>query len=335
MVKAGVVGGGSWGTALAHHLALKGITVDLWVREQSVCDQIKNKGINEVFLPEIMLSDNIRPVQSFKEVSEAKDLLLVVVPSQFFRDILSELSPFLSSSTPLVVGTKGVENQTLMTMSQVLKSVAPEAWNNAFACLSGPSFAREVCCKHPTAVTLASKDKQLATYLQEIFSTDYFRVYTTHDVVGVELGGALKNVIAIAAGASDGLGFGYNARAALITRGLAEITRLGVSMGAQPATFAGLAGMGDLVLTCTGDLSRNRSVGLKIAKGIPLAEIISGMNMVAEGIKTSQAAYNLSKKMNVEMPVATEVYRIIYEEKNPQEAVRDLMGRQLREEPEV
>jgi len=256
MVKAGVVGGGSWGTTLAHHLALKGINVDLWVREEDVYSQIKEKRINETFLPGITLSKAIRPVQSFKEVSREKDFLFVVVPSHFFRTILTELSPFFSSATPLIVGTKGIENETLMTMSQVVASVLPEGWGDRFACLSGPSFAREVCYKHPTAVTLASRNKGLSIYLQGLFSTDYFRVYTAQDVIGVELGGALKNVIAIAAGISDGLGFGFNARAALLTRGLAEITRLGVSMGAQPSTFAGLAGIGDLILTCTGDLSR-------------------------------------------------------------------------------
>jgi len=334
MVRIGVVGAGSWGTTLAHHIALKGIDVDLWVREEDVCYQIKKKRINETFLPGIELSRGIRPVQSFNEVSREKDLLLIVVPSHFFRNILIELSPFLSSSTPLVVGTKGIENETFMTMSQVVKSVLPGDWADKFVCLSGPSFAREVCEKHPTAVTLASRNKKLATYLQELFSTDYFRVYTTQDVIGVELGGALKNVIAIAAGALDGLGFGFNARAALLTRALAEITRLGVSMGAKPLTFAGLTGIGDLILTCTGDLSRNRMVGLKIAQGIPIEEIVSNMKMIAEGIKTSRSAYGLAKKMGIQMPITAEVYNIIYKGKDPRKAVKDLMTRQLKVELE-
>ncbi len=334
MVRIGVVGGGSWGTAIANHMALKGYDIDLWVREEDVYRQIKEKRINETFLPGIKLSNGIKPVQSFKEVSREKDLLLIVVPSHFFRSILNELSPFLSSSIPIAVGTKGIENETLMTMSQVVKSALPGDWDDRFACLSGPSFAREVCEKHPTAVTIASRNKKLATYLQGLFYTDYFRVYTTQDVIGVELGGALKNVIAIAAGASDGLGCGSNTRAALITRGSAEITRLGVSMGAIPLTFAGLAGIGDLILTCTGDLSRNRMVGLKIAKGIPVEEIISGMKMVAEGIKTSQSAYSLAKKMNIEMPITTEVYNVIYKGKDPRKAVKDLMTRQLKVELE-
>jgi len=334
MVRIGVVGGGSWGTAMANHMALKGFDVDLWIREEEVCHQIREKRVNEAFLPGIKLSNGIRPVQSFEEVSSAKDLLLIVVPSHVFRDISTKLSPFLSPSTPVVVGTKGIENETLMTMSQVIKSVLPRSWADSFASLSGPSFAREVCYKHPTAVTLASRNKKLAKYLQELFSADYFRVYTTQDVIGVELGGALKNVIAIAAGASDGLGFGYNARAALITRGLAEITRLGVCMGAKPLTFAGLAGIGDLILTCTGDLSRNRMVGLSIAKGVSIQEIISGMHVVAEGIKTSLSAYNLAKKMGIEMPISTEVYNIIYKGKDPRKAVKDLMTRELKVELE-
>jgi glycerol-3-phosphate dehydrogenase (NAD(P)+) len=334
MVRIGVVGGGSWGTAIANHMALKGIDVDLWVREEDVYNQIKKKRINETFLPGIRLSNRIRPVQSFRKVSKEKDFLLIAVPSHFFRNILTELSSFLSSSAPLVVGTKGIENETLMTMSQVVESVLPGDWGDKFVCLSGPSFAREVCYEHPTAVTLASRNQKLATHLQELFSTDYFRVYTTQDVVGVELGGALKNVIAIAAGASDGLGFGCNARAALITRGLSEITRLGVSMGAKPLTFAGLTGIGDLILTCTGDLSRNRMVGLKIAEGVPVEEIISGMKMIAEGIKTSLSAYNLAKKVGIEMPIITEVYNIIYKGKDPRKAVKDLMTRELKVELE-
>jgi glycerol-3-phosphate dehydrogenase (NAD(P)+) len=334
-VRIGVVGAGSWGTALANHMALKEIDVDLWVREEDVYRQIKERRINTAFLPDIKLSGKIRPVRSFKEVSEKKDFLLIVVPSHFFRNILIELSPFVSLSTPLVVGTKGIENETLMTMSQVAASILSVTCDDVFACLSGPSFAREVGCKLPTAVTLASKNKTLATYLQEVFSAEYFRVYTTQDVIGVELGGALKNVIAIAAGALDGLGIGSNARAALITRGLAEITRLGVSMGAEPLTFAGLAGMGDLVLTCTGGLSRNRMVGLKIGQGISVGEITSGMDMVAEGVKTSMSAYNLARREGVEMPIITEVYRIIYEGKDPARAVKDLMTRQLKPELEV
>jgi glycerol-3-phosphate dehydrogenase (NAD(P)+) len=334
MLKVGVVGAGSWGTALANHLALKGLGVDLWVRERDVFHQIRDRRTNETFLPGIQLSEKIQPAQSFRKLACEKDLVLIVVPSHVFRNTLYKLAPHLSAETPLVVGTKGIENETLMTMSQVVKCVIPEYGSDHFACLSGPSFAREVCEKHPTAVTLASSNEGLARHLQELFSTEYFRVYTTRDVVGVELGGALKNVIAIGAGVSDGLGFGSNARAALITRGAAEIARLGVSLGAEPVTFAGLAGIGDLILTCTGDLSRNRMVGLKIAQGMPLDKIISSMKMVAEGIKTSLSAYRLAKKMGIDMPITTEVYRIIYKGKDPHRAVKDVMTRELKVEPE-
>jgi glycerol-3-phosphate dehydrogenase (NAD(P)+) len=334
MRKIGVVGAGSWGTAVAHHLALKGIGVDLWVRERDVFHQIRDRRMNDTFLPGIRLSKKIEPVQSFRQVAREKDLVLIVVPSHVFRNTLRKLAPYLLAEAPLLVGTKGIEGETLMTMSQVVKSVIPEYGSDRFACLSGPSFAREVCEKHPTAVTLASSNKGLARSLQKLFSTEYFRVYTTTDVIGVELGGALKNVIAIGAGVSDGLGFGSNARAALITRGAAEIARLGVSLGAEPVTFAGLAGIGDLILTCTGDLSRNRMVGLKIAQGMPIDKIISSMKMVAEGIKTSLSAYRLAKKMGIEMPITAEVYHIIYKGKDPRRAVKDVMTRELRGEPE-
>jgi glycerol-3-phosphate dehydrogenase (NAD(P)+) len=334
MTRIGVVGGGSWGTALAHHMALKGFDIDLWVREEEVRLQIEKKGVNQEFLPRVSLSDGVHPVRSFEEVCSSKDFLVIAVPSQFFRAIVTEIAPFLTGSTPLLVATKGIENNTLMTMSQVAASVRGKDHEGAFACLSGPSFAREVCQQHPTAVTIASSNGELSTMLQGVLSTEYFRAYTTDDVVGVELGGALKNIIAIAAGTSDGLDFGSNARAALITRGLAEITRLGVAMGAEPLTFSGLAGLGDLVLTCTGDLSRNRMVGLKIAEGMPVEEIVSSMRMIAEGIETSKAATMLARREGVEMPITVEVYRIIYEGKDPREAVRDLMTRELKGEME-
>jgi glycerol-3-phosphate dehydrogenase (NAD(P)+) len=334
MVRIGVVGGGGWGTALAHHMAFKGGDVDLWVREEEVRLQIESRGINEEFLPGVPLSPGIHPVGSLEEVSSNKDFLVIAVPSQFFRTIVTEISALILPSALLLVATKGIENNTLMTMSQVVASVRGKGREDAFACLSGPSFAREVCEQQPTAVTIASSNAELAIMLQELLSTEYFRTYTTDDVIGVELGGALKNVVAIAAGTSDGLGFGFNARAALITRALAEITRLGVAMGAEPLTFSGLAGLGDLVLTCTGDLSRNRMVGLKIAEGLPVAAIIASMKMIAEGIKTSKAAHMLAQKVGVEMPITAEVYRIIYEGKDPREAVRDLMTRQLKGELE-
>ena len=331
----GVIGAGSWGTVLANLLAEKGFVVDLWVREEEVYYQIKNEKMNPMFLPGVRLVSDINPVRAFREAVADKDLVLMVVPSHVFREVLSQIKPFLGRDTALMTATKGIENDTLKVMSQVAEEVLSDRHNTLFACLAGPSFAREVIANQPTAVTIASKDLGHAELLQRLFFTDFFRVYVSEDLIGVQLCGALKNVIAIAAGASDGLGFSLNARAALITRGLAEITRLGVAMGANPMTFAGLSGIGDLVLTCTGDLSRNRTVGLKIGRGIDLNEITEGMNMVAEGIRTSMSAYQLAKKMKIEMPIIEQVYGILYEGKDPKAAVRELMTRELKKELEM
>ena len=330
----GVIGAGSWGTTLANLLAAKQYKVDLWVREEEVYHQIKEEGVNKVFLPDIQLVPQLNAVRTFEEALSAKDLILMVVPSHVSREVLGQLKAHLRPGMEIITATKGIENDSLMTMSQVAESVLPPDYTKHFACLSGPSFAREVSLKHPTAVTIGCRDKAHAEKLQRVFNTEYFRVYTTLDLMGVQLGGALKNVIAIAAGASDGFNFGHNTRAALITRGLAEIARLGVAMGATPLTFAGLAGMGDLVLTCTGDLSRNRTVGLKIGKGLNLDQITNGMTMVAEGIKTTRSAYELAQKKGVDLPITEQVYRILYEGKEPLVAVEDLMTRELKIELE-
>jgi len=329
-----VIGAGSWGTALGNMLARKGYEVNLWVREEGVLHQIERERVNKDFLPGVELSPGLRPVRSFEEAVTGKELVLLVIPSHVFREVLTSLGPHLDDRMTLMAATKGIENDTLMVMSQVTEMILPEIYHQSFACMGGPSFAREVSVKSPTAVTIACRDSDQGVRLQKVFHTDFFRVYTTEDMMGVQLGGALKNVIAIAAGAADGLKFGSNARAALITRGLAEITRLGVAMGANPHTFAGLAGMGDLVLTCTGDLSRNRTVGLKIARGMTLDEIVTGMNMVAEGIRTARSAYELSRRAGVEMPITTQVYQILYESKDPMKAVSDLMSRELKSELE-
>lgn len=330
----GVIGAGSWGTTLANVLAGKGLEVNLWARENEVFEDIKNRRENGLFLPGLELDARLRPVSSFEEALWEKELVLLVVPSHVFRQVLSNIRPYLRPDMLLMAATKGIENQSMMVMSQVAASVLDANYLANFACLAGPSFAREVCEKFPTAVTIASPDMECAERLQRAFYTDFFRVYVSQDLVGVQLGGALKNVIAIAAGAADALRFGHNARAALITRGLAEIARLGVAMGANPLTFAGLAGMGDLVLTCTGDLSRNRTVGLKIGTGMRLEEITGSMKMVAEGINTARSAYELGRKMGVEMPITTEVYHVLYEGKEPIEAVKELMSRGLKAELE-
>ena len=330
-IKIGVVGAGSWGTSLANLLALKGYKIDLWVFEKEVKDQIEAYRENKMFLPGFALSDNVFPSNDMARVVNGKELVLIVVPSHVMRETAHKITAHLSNKTIVVSASKGIENKTHLTMTGVLHEVLaiPE---NALAVLSGPSFAREVAKKFPTVVTVASKDPQVATTVQHVFATDYFRVYTSDDVIGVELGSAVKNIIAIAAGITDGLGLGLNTRAALITRGLVEIRRLGVKLGANPRTFTGLAGVGDLVLTCTGDLSRNHTLGEKIGAGMQLKDILSEMHMVAEGVKTAKSVYNLSRKLGVEMPIVHEVYHVLYENVAPIEAVRRLMTRDLREE---
>jgi glycerol-3-phosphate dehydrogenase (NAD(P)+) len=261
-----------------------------------------------------------------------REVVVLVSPSQVMRRVVEQLRPHLERDCLLVSAAKGIENDTLLLMSEVLEEVLGTAFASRCAYLSGPSFAREVAAELPTAVAIAAGDDEVARAIQELFHTDYFRIYTNPDVVGTELGGALKNVIALAAGVSDGLGFGHNARAALINRGLVEMARLGAAKGAQAETFAGLAGMGDLVLTCTGDLSRNRTVGMELGRGRRLGEILGGMRMVAEGVKTTLSAYQLAQKLGVAMPITEQMYRILYEDKPPRQAVSELMMRQQRAE---
>ncbi len=331
-IQIGVIGAGSWGTTLANLLAKKGFEVALWVYENDLVKAIATARENPLYLPGVKLSEKIFPTNSLKEACQHKDFLICVSPSQVVRQVIEKVCPYLLPQAKIVSATKGIENNTLFTMSKVLKETLALNDGARLAVLSGPSFALEVSREVPTAVTIASENQELAGKVQHIFSTPYFRAYTNPDVVGVELGGALKNVIAIATGISDGLGFGYNTRAALITRGLAEISRLALKLGANPLTLSGLAGLGDLVLTCTGELSRNRSVGVKLGEGMGLTQILKDMKMVAEGIKTTKSACDLSKKMDVEMPITQQVYNILYRDKNPKEAVTELMGRDLKVE---
>jgi glycerol-3-phosphate dehydrogenase (NAD(P)+) len=331
-VKIGVVGAGSWGTALANLLALKGFKIDLWVFEKEVKDQIESYRENKVFLPGISLSDQIYPSNDIEAVVKEKDLVLIVVPSHVMRETASKIREHISKETVVVSASKGIENKTHLTMSGVLREIFQEISGDSFAVLSGPSFAGEVVRRVPTVVSVASKNQKVASFVQHVFATPYFRVYTNNDMIGVELGGSVKNVIAIASGIIDGLGLGLNTRAALITRGLTEMRRLGLKLGANPRTFAGIAGVGDLVLTCTGDISRNHTVGKKIGEGMKLNEILSEMRMVAEGVKTAKSVYNLSRKLGVEMPISQEVYHVLYDDVAPKEAVRRLMTRDLKHE---
>ena len=331
-LKIGVVGAGSWGTALANLLALKGFRIDLWVFEKEVKEQILSHGENRVFLPDIRLSPNLHPSNDIGQVAADKDLILTVVPTHVIRETARQMAGHVSKETVIVSASKGIENKTYLTNIGVLKQILSGIAEEQFAVLSGPSFAREVARSLPTAVTVASKDHNVAGLVQQIFATPYFRVYTNDDVLGVELGGSVKNVIAIAAGVVDGLSLGLNTRAALITRGQTEIRRLGVALGANPRTFTGLAGIGDLILTCTGTLSRNHTVGKKIGQGMKLKQILSEMRMVAEGVKTAKSVFNLSRKIGVEMPISHEMYHILYEDLAPREAVFRLMTRDLKPE---
>ena len=322
----GVIGAGSWGTTLADLLARNGHDVTLWAYEPELAEEMRATGINSRFLPDIPLSPRLACTHSLPEAVENAALVLFVSPTQVMRGVLDQVSPYLPEGIPLVSASKGIEVKTLLTMSQLFREVLPPSRHQGIAVLSGPSFAREVALRMPTAVAVASGD-DVARQVQAVFATDYFRVYTNRDLVGVELGGAIKNVIAIAAGISDGLGFGHNTRAALITRGLAEMSRLGRAAGALPSTFAGLAGMGDLVLTCTGDLSRNRTVGIRIGQGESLEAILASMTMVAEGVKTTASAWMLAQSHGVGMPIIEQVYRILYERKPARQAVLELMTR--------
>ena len=323
-----VIGAGSWGTTLASLLSKKGYDVSLWVYEKDLADEIERTRLNKVYLPDIRLPENIMVSHRIGEVVNKARYILNVVPAQYTRAVFKEISPYLSNGSAIISASKGIERGTLMTISSVLK----ELTGHEVAALSGPSFAKEVIKNLPTAVTLATENRNTGFLLQELFNTNTFRVYTHNDILGVEIGGALKNVIAIAAGISDSLGLGNNARASLITRGLAEITRLGVAMGAEEKTFAGLSGLGDLVLTCTSALSRNYTLGIKLGQGMKLKDILEQTVSVVEGVETAESAFELSNKYNVEMPIVEQVYRIINEGKDPVLAVSDLMSRSMKPE---
>jgi glycerol-3-phosphate dehydrogenase (NAD(P)+) len=323
-----VIGAGSWGTTLAHLLAEKDYDVALWAFEKNIVDEINRIRTNSTYLPGASLSPNIEATGNLKDAVTKARYIVNAVPTQFTRPVFKKAAGFLPRDAVVISASKGIEQGTLLTVSAILHEIT----KRKIAVLSGPSFAKEVIKKHPTAVTLATEDADTGIRLQEIFNAGYFRVYTHTDVIGVELGGALKNVIAIASGISDGLRLGHNARAALITRGLAEIVRLGKAMGADQRTFSGLSGLGDLVLTCTGPLSRNYTVGVNLGKGMTLRDILASTKSVAEGVATALSAYELSKKHGVEMPIIEQVYKVIYKDKSPAAAVKILMSRTLKTE---
>lgn len=332
-----VLGGGSWGTALAHLLAHAGHSVALLLRDAEQAAHINAHHENPRYLQGVPLHPGIRAVAGDTGGSEQAEalagasILVLSVPCQAMRGTLRGLAGVVPPDCVLVNTAKGIEVSELVTVEHMVREELP-GFVDRYAVLSGPSFALEVATCKPTAVVLGCRDERLGARLREVFATPWFRSYSSTDVPGVELGGAIKNVIAIAAGLSDGLGFGLNARAALVTRGLAETSRLGVALGARAATFMGLSGLGDLMLTCSGDLSRNRQVGLRLGAGESLEDIAASIRMVAEGVKTTQAVYRLAQRLGVDMPVTGTMYSVLYEGFAPREAVQALMGRQLKEE---
>ncbi len=331
-MRIGVIGAGSWGTALADVVAVNGHTVTLWAYEADLAERMQQTRHNDVYLPNIKIQDNLVITHDLHEAVRDAEMLVLVAPTQATRTVLAQVSSEIGSSCLLVSASKGIELDSLCTVSQVCQSLLGGDVMERFVALSGPTFAREVALRHPSLIVAGSRNLQAARTVQEIFSNQVFRVYTSPDAIGVEIGGAVKNVIAIAAGIADGLGFGHNTRVALVTRGLAEIRRLGKALGALDETFSGLAGMGDLVLTCTGDLSRNRTVGVQLGKGKSLETILGEMRMVAEGVKSAQSVYALSCKLGVEMPITEKVYDILYGDKPARQAVVELMTRALKPE---
>jgi glycerol-3-phosphate dehydrogenase (NAD(P)+) len=332
MMNLTVIGGGSWGTALSIVLSPRFSQVRLWIYEADLALRMARLRENDIFLPGFHLPANVSVHTSYAEALEGAGVVLGVMPSHHARRVYVEMKPFLKPSMAIVSASKGIEEDTLKRTSEVIREVLGADFRRSVAVLSGPTFAREIARGEPAAVVIASSQLDLARRVQSAFSGPTLRLYTNTDVTGVELGAALKNVIAIGAGVCHGLGLGNNTMAALITRGLAEITRLAVAMGARQRTLAGLAGLGDLVLTCTGELSRNRTVGLKLARGHQLDEILGATPMVAEGVRTAAAAVKLAARYGVEMPIATEMQAMLQQGKPPREAVRQLMERSLKAE---
>jgi glycerol-3-phosphate dehydrogenase (NAD(P)+) len=335
MSRIAIIGAGAWGTSLAITLARKQThEICLWAHEREVVESITSRRVNQQFLPGFELSDSIQATSDLAAVLRNAEIVISVMPSQHCRALFQQMAPSLRSETLIVSCTKGLEGSTLLRMTEVIADVLRQRhFTPRVGALSGPSFAKEVARGDPTAVTVASVDGELAHTVQHAFNSSRFRVYTNDDVTGVELGGALKNIIAIAAGVCDGLALGHNSIAALITRGLAEIARLVVACGGRLDTMAGLAGLGDLVLTCTGDLSRNRTVGVELGKGRKLPDIIQGMHgAVAEGVFTTKAAVGLARKNNVEMPITEQMFAILEQGKDPQQAIEELMTRAARSE---
>ncbi|AOM82794.1 NAD(P)H-dependent glycerol-3-phosphate dehydrogenase [Salisediminibacterium beveridgei] len=329
-----VVGSGSWGTALSMVLADNGHRVSLWSRSIEQVEAINQDRRNPKYVPDIVLPEGIKATADMAEALNNTEVVVVVVPTKAMRQVLPEIRKHLDKAVLFVHASKGIEPETNMRISEIIEEEIPEALRRGVVVLSGPSHAEEVCEKQPTTVTSACEDDELAREIQDLFMNNDFRVYTNPDVIGVEMGGALKNIIAIGAGMTAGLGFGDNAKAALMTRGLAEIARLGLKLGANPMTFAGLGGLGDLIVTCTSVHSRNWRAGYALGLGKSVQEVEKDLGMVVEGIRTTKAAYQLATKLNVEMPITEELYQVLFHDKPVNEAVAELMGRVKKQEVE-
>lgn len=333
--KSAVLVAGSWGTALASVLADNGGEVALWTRNADQADEINRYHTNRRYVKETALHPAIRATTSMAEAASDAEAIVLVAPSSVMREVAAQLRPHLHKETLIIHATKGFEAETMKRMTEVIAEELPQLDSDRFVVLSGPSHAEEVILRSPTTVVVASASPKAAELAQDLLMGAYFRVYTNHDAMGVEVSGALKNIIALGAGMSDGCGFGDNAKAALITRGLAEISRLGVAMGANPQTFSGLAGIGDLVVTCTSKHSRNWRAGYMLGQGRPLDEVLSTMGMVVEGVKTTKSAYALAARYRVSMPITEALYAVLFEGKTPEDAVKDLMGRDRAHEHDI
>ena len=327
-----IVGAGSWGTALAIHAARLGLAVTIWARKEEVARQINENRENPTFLPGLKLPSAIKATTDLAAALEGQQVILMVTPSHVMREMANKIAPYLEIGAAVISASKGIEDESGSTMAQVLNEEIPSSKEVQVGCLSGPSFALEVAKGLPTGVTLAMHDQHLAKAVQTLLSAPTFRIYTSRDLIGVELGGALKNIYAIATGICDGLALGLNAQAAMLTRALAEMGRMAMALGANPMTLMGLSGIGDLVLTTTGSLSRNRRVGLRLGAGEKLEDILKGSREVAEGVRNAKSVWHLAQQYDVSMPMAREVYRVLYENKDPRQGMVDLLTRKLKEE---
>lgn len=331
MYNISIIGAGSWGTAIAVMLAKKGYDVKQWVRRQELCNSMKETKENLTYMPGVVLPNNIDISSDLEYCCKGSEILVIAAPSHAVREVVQNIKPYVNDSQLIVNLAKGIENESLMRMSQIIEEILPA---NKNAVLSGPCHAEEVARDIPTAIVTSAREKQTAEYIQDVFMTPKFRVYTNPDIIGVELGGALKNIIALGAGITDGLGFGDNTKAALMTRGIVEISRLGESLGAKKMTFAGLSGIGDLIVTCTSMHSRNRRAGIAIGEGKSLEEVLGGTSMVVEGVRTTKSAYDLAVKMGIEMPITQEIYNVLYQKADVKNSVINLMMRAKTHESE-